>query len=297
MRRSRLAIAKPHILTFFDNSLTKVFLTSDLEDILDEQGAIWNLPVSLTLNKFIQFLSEEGQLVVLRFKFLFQGTRMFEWGDASIYEIAMAIRPKGYLSHLSALRYHGFSDPPGDDEEKVIYVNDEQKEKPKGSGSLEQSRIDAAFKRPARKSNNHVEVKGHTFYQLSGMHTNRLGVIEVPDPACPVPIRVAGHERSLIDATVRPIYAGGPGTVLEGFRRAAGHVDAGAMLTMLQELAFVYPYHQAIGFYLERAGVYEANALDLFRRLPRDFDFYLDYEMEDPSYSSDWRLYYPGELD
>lgn len=296
MRRSRLAIAKPAILDFFDSSPIKVFRAPNLANILETKAEAWDLPISLTLNRFVNFLFKEGKLRQLQFKFLFQSATLFEWGDASIYEIAMAIRPKGFLSHLSALRYHNFSDQPGEGEEKIIYINDEQKEKSKSSGALEQPRIDAAFKRPVRKSNNHVEVKGYTFYQLSGMHTNRLGVIEVQEPNCPVPIRVTKPERSLIDATVRPIYSGGPANVLEAFRRASGEVDVEAMLAMLQELAFLYPYHQAIGFYLEQAGVYDASILNLFHKLPKDFDFYLDYQMEDFRYSRDWRLYYPAQL-
>jgi hypothetical protein len=297
MRRSRLAIMKPYILDFFDNEPTKVYRASDLTNILEAQRESWELPISLTFHKFSEFFSQEGKLRSLQFKFLFQPTTLFEWGDASINEIAMAIRPRGYLSHLSALRYHAFSDQPGDEDEKIIYINDEQKEKPKSSGRLEQLRIDAAFKRPVRKSNNRVDMKGYTFYQLSGMHTNQLGVIEVQDANCPVPIRVTKPERSLIDATVRPIYSGGPANVLEAFRRAAGEVDVEAMLVMLQEMSFVYPYHQAIGFYLERAGVYNVSTINAFHSLPREFDFYLDYGMVESRYSQDWRLYYPAELD
>lgn len=55
------------------------------------------------------------------------------------------------------------------------------------------------------------------------------------------------------------------------------------------------PYHQVIGFYLERAG-YSASDLDHFRRKPLDIDFYLDYQITDPVYSRDWRLYYPRDL-
>jgi hypothetical protein len=63
----------------------------------------------------------------------------------------------------------------------------------------------------------------------------------------------------------------------------------------LKKLGHLYPYHQAIGFHLERAG-YSGPALDLLRGMGFDFDFYLTHRMEDRDYSKQWRLYYPRGL-
>ncbi|MGH7784755.1 MAG: type IV toxin-antitoxin system AbiEi family antitoxin domain-containing protein, partial [Candidatus Binatia bacterium] len=60
----------------------------------------------------------------------------------------------------------------------------------------------------------------------------------------------------------------------------------------LRQLAYVYPYHQAIGFYLERAG-YDENSIDLMRQFPQDFDFYLAHKMGASEYVSAWRLHVP----
>jgi len=59
---------------------------------------------------------------------------------------------------------------------------------------------------------------------------------------------------------------------------------------------FVYPYHQAIGFYLDQAGVSKPSELKLFLEPGLKFDFYLDYKMEDLEYSEKWRLYYPADM-
>ena len=61
---------------------------------------------------------------------------------------------------------------------------------------------------------------------------------------------------------------------------------------MLKKLKYIYPYHQAIGFYLERAG-FKSATLDLFRSLPREFDFYLVHDIKQKDYVKDWRLFIP----
>jgi hypothetical protein len=60
----------------------------------------------------------------------------------------------------------------------------------------------------------------------------------------------------------------------------------------LQKLSYTYPYHQAIGFYLERAG-YNPAQLDLLRRFPMEFDFYLTHQTKEKEYVKEWRLYVP----
>lgn len=105
-------------------------------------------------------------------------------------------------------------------------------------------------------------------------------------------IRVTDVERTLIDVTVRPIYAGGVGRVLEAYRRARHKASIPKLLDTLHKLDHVYPYHQAIGFYLERAG-YSGGHLTEFKKPKMEFDFYLGHGMRDPAYSDQWRVSYP----
>ncbi|HYP41897.1 MAG TPA: hypothetical protein VEX13_16185, partial [Chloroflexia bacterium] len=85
----------------------------------------------------------------------------------------MLLRPNGYLSHRTAMQYHQLIDEDG---ENAIYLNVEQTPKPRPHGNLEQFRIDAAFKRPSRTTQNQAQDRNYTFYLLSGKHTNMLGV-------------------------------------------------------------------------------------------------------------------------
>lgn len=73
-------------------------------------------------------------------------------------------------------------------------------------------------------------------------------------------------------------------------------MSAERLATTLKDLDYTYPYHQAIGFYLERSGAYDESEIDVFRGLPLDYDFYLDYQIAEAEYSEEWRLYFPKGL-
>jgi len=161
--------------------------------------------------------------------------------------------------------------------------------------TLTQAAIDEAFKRPVRISNNAVDFEGRRIMLLNSAFTDELGVIdhmtqlEVKGNAT---VRVTNLERTLIDAAVRPAYSGGVFEVAKAFELAKDTLSVNALGAMLSKLSFIYPYHQAIGFYLERAG-YRASLLDLLRRFPMQFDFYLTHEMAATRYEQGWRLHVP----
>jgi len=129
---------------------------------------------------------------------------------------------------------------------------------------------------------------------ISGKSTNRLQVGEIRGPSRER-LAVTKLERTLIDIAVRPIYGGGVRRVLEAYQAARERLVANRLVATLKRLGHLYPYHQAIGFYLERAG-YAGPALDLLRGMGFDFDFYLTHRMEDRDYSKQWRLYYARGL-
>lgn len=67
-------------------------------------------------------------------------------------------------------------------------------------------------------------------------------------------VDVTDLERTLIDVVVRPAYAGGINQVAQAYKQAAHRVDVDHMIKLLKNMQYVYPYHQSIGFLLERAG-------------------------------------------
>jgi hypothetical protein len=91
---------------------------------------------------------------------------------------------------------------------------------------------------------------------------------------------------------VRPNYSGGIYEVLHAYEAAKDRVSVNRLMATLKKLDYTYPYHQAIGFYMEQAG-YNESVLKLVEKMEIKYNFYLTYKMKEPDYSKRWKLYYP----
>jgi hypothetical protein len=129
---------------------------------------------------------------------------------------------------------------------------------------------------------------------ISGKNTDRLGVEQVAGPAGEI-VQATNLERTLIDIVVRPTYGGGVSQLLKAYRAAKGRLSVDRLVSTLGQLDYVYPYHQPIGFLMERAG-YPAHGIDRLHALGLSHDFYLAHGLQEPKYSKDWRLFYPGDF-
>ena len=236
-------------------------------------------------------LLEEGSLTAaeLRSEFGYAPkSRLFLRG-ATPFEIAVTLQKGAFLCHASAASLHGLTEQVP----MTFHVNVEQSVKPRPGGTLSQDAIDRAF-RVARRTSKYVFVHGdHRFVQLSGKNTGRHGVIEAPLPggdgrvvACTI------LERTLIDLMVRPAYGGGVHEVLAAFHLARERTSVASLLACLRSLDYSYPYHQCLGFYLERAGFADRHVARV-RKLPRNFDFYLAHGMTNAVKDDAWRVYHP----
>ena len=214
----------------------------------------------------------------------------FLWGDVATYEVSLSLRSNAYLCHGTAVFLHGLNDQIP----KVIYVNGEQSLKPTTTSSLTQVRIDLALSRPQRTSNYVFDYQGTRIILLSGKNTNRLEVATIQTPNGES-VDCTKIERTLIDITVRPTYSGGIFQVLEAYRAAKDRMSTNVLAATLKKLAYVYPYHQAVGFLLERAG-YPSSSTNRFRDFGLNFDFYLVHGATKTRYDSTWRIHYPEGL-
>jgi predicted transcriptional regulator of viral defense system len=171
---------------------------------------------------------------------------------------------------------------------KTIYTTVEQSSKLHHRDQyMEQTNIDQAFAQPQRRSENIAVYEDYQIVFLNGMYTNRQGVNLTTD------FPYTGLERTIIDITVRPNYAGGSFAVLDIYKRALEQrLSINKLVATLDKLNYLYPYHQSIGFLLEKAGATNQQ-LSLLKGKPMEFDFYIDYDIQDKAYSPEWRLYYP----
>lgn len=262
--------------------------------ILKEQRAGWRLAANTGKTQFIEFLLNKTSLQEIVLNPLnhpdLEPIVRYVWKEATPFELAVSLKRNAYLCHATAVYLHGLTDliP------KTIYVNYEQSPKPPSSGTLSQEGIHKAFASKQRRSTLMYRIDDE--YQavlINGKNTNRLEVssLEVPSGNHPA-VEVTRLERTLIDITVRPAYGGGVSQVLETYRAAKGRLSVSTLVATLKKLDYVYPYHQAIGFYMQRAG-YEPNRYDRLKKLGLDYEFYLAHDMREKAFDPEWRLFHP----
>lgn len=289
MRISRIKIAKPDIVKSFENLSTKIFRRNDLNKILEENRDFWRLSLSMTLEEFIKFLTEETSLQKVEINFPRKMIR-YTWGQQSLYSVLLTLNPGCYFSHYSAVYFHNLTEQLP----KTIYLNVELGKLPRPSAELTQEGIDRAFKAPQRKTKNIARFQNYTIYSLFSKNLELFGVVDFKGPDGEN-LRVTDVERTLIDIVVRPSYAGGVNEIIKAYQKAKedDKISANRLIAMLKKFDYIYPYHQAIGFYLERSGVYEDVFIDALKKIEMKFDFYLTHQMKEMDYSKTWRLYYP----
>jgi len=284
--------AKKQIIADVENYSQKlnkrVFSEAEINVLLEMYKDDQVLYVTTRLKDFVEFLIDQKIIIRINIDVPFGSgkTSKFAFGDVSEYEIALSLQPGSYLSHYSAMYQHGLIE----NIPQVIYTNKEQSRKPRYSSDLSQESLDRAFARPMRKTKQIAQYDRFKIYLLNGKHTSNLGVID--HELGGITIRITGLERTLVDAVVRPDYSGGVEEVLKAFATAKGKVSVNKMLAILKKMDYMYPYHQAIGFYLEKAG-YKENVLQLVEELGIEYNFYLTYQMTDIVLNDRWKLYVP----
>ena len=264
-----------------------VFSLRGLQQLLIQFKDEELLPLSLSFTVFKKCfleLKEVREETILCPNYENKKEIRYLWKQPSVFDVALSLRPRSYLSHGSAVFLHGLNDQIP----KTIFVNQEQsKKEPPKKSSLTQESLNRAFASVKQRRSRMIYEYGETNITiLNGKHTQELEVGNLADR------RVTKLERTLIDIVVRPEYAGGVYQVLEAYKGAKGKASTNVLLATLKKLQYVYPYHQAIGFYMQRAGWQEKQYARLLK-LELEFDFYLTYGIKESEYDRTWRLFYP----
>lgn len=282
---------KNRIGRLFKEQQQNVFSKVELKELLTNCVYKIGLPGKVTLPEFISFLTAQKIIKEVTIAMpLDKKVIRYETDSATAIETAQSLKSNSYLSHYTALFLHGLTD----NLPKVIYTNTELKKAiNRNSEKLLQANIDRAFACNMRQSNQVARCGGIEIFLLNSKKVDQVGVKDFAFNN--TTLRVTDIERTLIDITVRPSYAGGIYEVLNAYKAAKGQVSVNRMLSILTKLDYTYPYHQAIGFYLEKAG-YEKGVLSLVEMTPIEYDFYLTYNMKSKGYSERWRLFFPSGI-
>lgn len=298
-KRSRLSIAKPWIEKYFNINKKRIYSLKDLQKILNDHSSAWRLARTTTTFKFIDYLCKRSNLQNISLEFPAIGkVPRYLWGQEEeneslelIFELCLSLKPNSYLSHYTAMFIHDLTEQIP----KNIFVTYEQNFKDNTERVLQQENIDKAFKKPVKESTNVTSFREYNITLLNGGFTDQTGVIKTNNELGQV-LRLTNLERTLIDIAVRPNYSGGVYEVVKAYGNALPRISVNKINAYLKKINYTYPYHQVIGFYLEKAGC-EEKRLKLLENNERQFDFYLTHNMDDVLYSKRWNLYYLKSLE
>jgi hypothetical protein len=210
----------------------------------------------------------------------------------SPYEIAVSMFPNGYFCNLSAVYYQSLTNQVP----RTVYVcTASNAKKTRANDELTNSKLRQAFLKPHRHTKFVFAFRGFDIVVIERMEGTDSGVVSSKSSAGLLPLnsRVSGVERALIDAVVSPQYNGGISSIPDYFKHARGKIDIAKLINIYQELNFTYPYHQAVGFFLDRTGM-KALANEISAVFMPKNKFYLDHSAKASwRYDEKWRIYYP----
>jgi hypothetical protein len=271
-------------------SSKNVFSETDLFQAALELRFEQGFPWSLSERNFVRRMIQDAVLktIPLSATYPFEAKR-YHYRTFTDYELALSLKPGGYLSHGTAALLHQLMDH----DHTTIYINKEQS--PKNSkGILTQAGIERAFASKQRQSSYIVRHGPTQIVFLNGKNSNRLGLTSKNGPQGEG-LELNDVERTLIDIAVRPSYAGGAKNVARAYRNAGARLSVLRVAKMLEQLEYVYPYHQAIGFYLQNAGQ-PPSALQPLRDFGLNFDFYLEHGTKHSQFDPTWRIHFPDDI-
>lgn len=290
-RKNLLDKSFSQIESFFDNYHIHAFNFHGIREIIAEYRDDWQISINKSTKNIIDYLLKKQ--VLFSHSALTPSNeinQIYTWKFTDDYTVLSGVKTNSYFSYYSALFFNGLTlQIP-----KTHYLNYERSNNITriSNSVISQKAIDNSFSKPQRKSKNIYKFHDKRIIIINGKFTGKLGVTPIQTPG-----RAEGKlyctdlARTLIDVSVRPVYSGGVFEVLEAYRRAKGKVNILLIKKYLDELNYIYPYEQVIGFYLEKAE-YNKEDIEIFNT-EKPFDFYLTYEMRNKVYDEKWKLYYP----
>lgn len=289
VKRNTLDINRPMIEIFFDHWTSRSFTKNKFQSIFNINKEDWNIPADKNASKVLDYLVKTDIITASSFSDdAKENILIYSWKSQDEFTIISGLKSDSYFAFYTSLFLHQLTlQIP-----KTIYLNFEHKSAKNPNlieKTLTQEQIDKAFSGSQRKSSLSYLFRDKKIILTNGKDTGKLGVIKQQnDSQC---YYYTDLERTLIDIAVRPVYVGGVFEVLEAYKLAKNKLDVRKLSEYLEKLRYKYPYHQAIGFYLEKAN-YSESEIELFRKEIK-LNFYLTYDIRNKEFSEKWKLYYP----
>lgn len=290
MRKESFEAAYQNIAEYFENLNTQAFTTFDLSNIFENERNSWKIASYRTAKHFYKYLEKSGILKLTTLKHQSTGSikTILSKPNANYFDIALTIKKDGYLSNYTAMSIHQLTlQIP-----KSIYISFMKSADGRNNiknVTLSQKSIDQAFSKPQRITSEvyKSEIDSYRlFFIQKGYSEKEIGLESNQG------IKYTDVERTLIDISLRPAYSGGVFEVLEAYVNARDVIDTNKLYYYLNQLNYIYPYHQLIGFYLEKANYEEKRYLMFYEKIS-SFKFYLTYNISNKQYDEKWKIYFP----
>jgi predicted transcriptional regulator of viral defense system len=275
---------KQYIDKIIESAKEQVMTNIEFGGLVSSVNEIWGLK-SISRNEIKRFLIKEYSFIEDEIKGDHSYEIYYRPGTKIDFFDVAAVRSRGsYFSYYSAIYINNLTlQIP-----KQIYLTLERKSLEHNNNILKQENIDRVFSKPPRVTSNKRNYKNFDINFINGQYQNLIGITKFRDQYA-----VSDIERTLIDISVRPFYSGGVTQVLEAYVNAKGRLDPQKFMDYYSQLNYTYPYHQVIGFYLEKAG-YDTKICNEFLNFDDiEFNFYLTYNILHKEFSKKWRIYYP----
>jgi hypothetical protein len=277
--RTKFYKAHREIAHFFDKMGLRVFTKQDLSNVLSSKAAEWNLPIKYNNKTFRQDL-----VSFLDFKSLIIGRcEVFAYKKPEYLDVFQKLKKSSFFSHYTALRLHGLTEQTP----YQVFVSTARKNT-LSEDTISQEAIDKAFEKIKGKTSETIVFDKYKIFDLD------IETLQINSEDYSFFVKLTNIEKTLIDAAINPEYCGGPAEVLKAFIRAKDKVSVVKIKSILKRIGYKYPYHQLIGFYMERAE-FDDKKIKIIEDIPMNNNFYLNHGKND-MYSPRWKLHYPNAL-
>ena len=229
-------------------------------------------------NAILKALLEHTKLQRVRMPFPYRTDTRFTWDEVPTYELIQSLSSRRIFQ---SLHRHALARPNRSASKNDLFQRGATSVCRRRKAIARRHR--PAFRGKCRTSNNVITFRDLRICRLNGGNTHQLGVVDFKTEN--------GEKIRITDVDARSSMLSCAPSTPAASAKSQGHsalLRTGSVKKLaeyLRKLNFTYPYHQAIGFYLEHAGNYKASQIKLMQRFPIEYDFYLNYQLKNPAHN------------